>query len=91
MGKIRSWWAGLFCRQLSEREILLWILKELHHMAVDLSNLNAAIAKLSSDADLLIASHGAADPAIQQAIDAATADVAAVSAKVEAAVAAAAV
>lgn len=56
-------------------------------MAVDLTNLNAAIAKLSADADQLIAAH--TDPTIQQAVDAATANVAAVSAKVEAAVAAA--
>ena len=57
-------------------------------MAVDLTKLNAAIARVSKDVDALVAAH--TDPASQDAVDTAAALLDTVSAKAEAAVAPAA-
>lgn len=60
----------------SNREVLIFILKELRIMAIDVSKLNASIATLASlvaaegtAIDTLIATH--TDPAAQAAVDAA--------------------
>ena len=68
-----------------EKELLFNIWKELQAMAVDTSKLTAAVAKLSTDVDTLVAAH--IDPTAQTAVDAATTTVASLSTKVEAALA----
>lgn len=75
-----------------ELELFRWWLANLYHierrnaaMALDVSKLNAAVAKLNGDVDTLIAAHQ--DPAGQAAVDAAEAAVTAVDTKVVAAVA----
>lgn len=69
----------------SDRDLLIRALKELHAMALDLTKLNAAVARNTAAVEALIAAHG--DPTAQSAVDA-VADVLDVeSAKAEAAVA----
>jgi hypothetical protein len=70
---------------ISEKDLMVHILKELKAMALDTSKLTAAVAKLATDVETLVAAH--TDPAAQGAVDTVTANVAALSAKVEAALA----
>jgi hypothetical protein len=70
------------CHQL---QLIQKELKGLHAMALDVSALNAAVAKVGSDVDALVAAH--ADPAGQAAVDAAVTALNVVSGKAEAAVA----
>lgn len=69
----------------SDRELLNAIYYGVHHMALDLTRLNAAITRVSADVDTLIAAH--TDPAAQTAADAAAALLEGVADKAEAAVA----
>jgi hypothetical protein len=76
--------------ELTERDLLIHIVKGLHAMALDLSALTAAVAKVSTDVDALIVSHGTAATQLaadQAAVDALVPTVTAVSTKVEAALA----
>jgi hypothetical protein len=69
----------------SDRDLLVRLLKELHAMAVDLSKLNAAVARNTAAVDALVNAHQ--DPAAQVVVDAATDAVNAAAAKAEAAAA----
>lgn len=69
----------------TERDLLLHILKGIYAMALDVSKLNAATDKLSTDVNALIAAH--TDPAAQAEVDVVTTRLAAISALAEAALA----
>ena len=69
-------------------EMIEHIYKRINAMALDLSALSAAVAKVSTDADALLASHGTAADQLAQdqaAVDAMVPAVTAISAKIEAA------
>lgn len=76
------------------RQRILEMLEHIHRristMALDLTALSAAVAKVSTDADALISSHGTAATQLatdQAAVDALVPTVTSVSAKIEAALA----
>ena len=53
--------------EMTDRELLYVLLLEMKNMAIDLSKLNAASARLVTAVDALIAAHS--DPAVQAAVD----------------------
>lgn len=72
---------------MTTNDFLVHIIKELDAMALNLTALTAAVAKVSADVDSLIAAQGTAATqaaADQAAVDAVVPAVAAISAKVEA-------
>ena len=71
-----------------ERDLLLLMLKGMHTMALDLTKLNASVARLSGDVDALIAAlpDPAKAAADQAAVDAVAATLDTVSGKAETAV-----
>ena len=78
----------------TDRELLIRVLKGLHAMSLDLSNVNAALGKLSADVDALITADAAVAKAVADAttthqaqVDALVPAIASVSAKAEAALA----
>ncbi len=73
------------CPALTDRELLYAILLEMKAMALDLTKLNAASARLVAAVDALIAAQS--DPAVQTAVDGVAGALDAEAVKAEAAVA----
>ena len=76
--------------ELTERDLLIHLVKGLYVMALDLTALTAAVAKVSTDVDALVVAHGTAATQLaadQAAVDALVPTVTAVATKVEAALA----
>jgi len=78
--------------QLSDRDLLILILERQELMALDLTKLSAAVSKVSTDVDALVAAHGTAASAAaaqaaadQASVDALVPTVEALSTKIEAA------
>ena len=72
-------------RYYDEKELLRHILEGQHLMALDLTKLNASVARSVAASEALLAAH--TDPAAQAAVDAAATTLDTESAKAEAAVA----
>jgi hypothetical protein len=72
-------------RETQDLVVLIQLMKGIRAMALDLSKLNAAVARNTAAVDALVASHS--DPAAQAAVDEAAAAVDKNSEKAEAAVA----